>query len=376
MKLRWTNRKTDPSIDWSQIHRVLLVRLRSIGDTVLMTPCLTALKQHRPDVHIAVLLETPIAPLLEGHPHVDEVIVLDRRWNQFRDGLERVRLARRLRAAQFDIAFNMHGGTTATFLCALVGARHRVGYRGYAYSFLLNHRAPDPDVIWGKPTVHSVEQQIGLLKWAGLPVERIPATSLYPGDPAFHRAFHRLSRAGIPRHFALIHPAATADDKRWPPRKFAQVVRYLATQHGLPSVAIAAQHEDYLLHSLKGFAGQSTFTFAGLPLKEVMALCALARIFIGNDSGPAHMAMAMRCPTVVVFGSSDPTVWGPWGETPHAMVTATRDLSGRRLSPTERIAYVQVEDVLDAVDRVLAEAGRPSSTSSSSSPPGVRQSTP
>jgi ADP-heptose:LPS heptosyltransferase len=258
------------------------------------------------------------------------------------------------------VAFNLHGGPTATFLCYLSQARHGIGYRGHRYSFLLKHRAPDPEVIWQKPEIHSVEQQLGLLKWTGIPINEIPATSLYTSDAALEHAVRRLSRAGIHGPFALIHPAATSEDKRWPTPKFAQLIQYVARQHGLPSLVIGARHEAHLLDNLKGLVGHSASTVTDLHLKEVAALCSLARIFVGNDSGPAHIAMAMRCPTVVIFGASDHRVWRPWGDTPHALVRVETDLSGRRLDPSERMAYVSVEAVIEVVDRLLADMGDPS----------------
>jgi ADP-heptose:LPS heptosyltransferase len=294
-------------------------------------------------------------PLLKGHPQVDDVILLDRTFSQWSNGLRRWRLVRRLRQPRFDVVFNLHGGTTATFLAYLSRVPHRVGYRGYRYSFLLTHRAPDPEVIWQKPQIHSVEQQLGLLKWTGIPINDVPATSLYTSDAALENTMRRLSRAGMNGPFAVIHPAATSEDKRWSTSKFAQVVKYLASQHGLTSVVIGASHETHLLDNLKGFAGRNAVTFTNLHMKEVMALCSLARIFIGNDSGPAHIAMAMRCPTVVIFGASDHRVWRPWGDPPHAIVRVETDLSGRRLEPSERISHVSVEDVLEAVDRLLSE---------------------
>jgi lipopolysaccharide heptosyltransferase II len=353
MKQPLNNPSTDAVIDWAAVRRVLLIRLRSIGDTVLMTPCLTVLKQARPDLHVTVLLEKLSAPLLSGHRDVDELIVIDRALNQFKNGLQRLRLVRQLRKKRFDVAFNLHGGSTATFLTYLSGAPYRVGYRGFRYSFLLTHRAPDPQEIWQKQDIHSVEQQLGLLRWTGVPVAELPPTALCVSEEALNSITHRLSRAGLRGPFALIHPAATAEEKRWPTLKFAQVVKHLATKHGLPSVVIGARHETHLLDNLKGLAGPSAFTFADLNLTEVVALCALAQLFVGNDSGPAHIAVAMQCSTVVIFGASDHRVWRPWGETPSVIVRAETDFSGRHLEPAERIDYVQVEDVIEAVERLL-----------------------
>lgn len=353
MKPPLNNPPPEAPIDWHAVRRVLFIRLRSIGDTVLMTPCVTALKRARPDVHLAVLLETLSAPLLEGHPDIDQLIVLDRAANQVSDGWERLRLARRLRQARFDVVFNLHGGTTATLLAALSGARCRVGYRGFRYSFLLTHRAPDPHVIWQKTGIHSVEQQLGLLKWTGVPMAEVPSTSLRASDEANDAVAARLARVGLRGPLALIHPTATAEEKRWSVTKFAQVVKHLAARWGLPSVVIGARHEVHVLDNLKGFAGRSAVTFADLSLSEVIALCGRAGIFVGNDSGPAHIAVAMRCPAVVIFGASAHQVWHPWGQTPSLVVTREVDASGRRLDPAERIHHVLAEDVIEAVDRLL-----------------------
>ena len=128
--------------DWAEVRKVLLVRLRSIGDTVLATPSIFALKRFLPNVTVDILVEDWVAPLLNNHPHVDNVIVLER------NGLmARARVARELRAANYDVVYNLHGGTTATFLTRATGARHRVGFKTYQYAQLHNHQAPSPLLI-------------------------------------------------------------------------------------------------------------------------------------------------------------------------------------------------------------------------------------
>lgn len=353
MKRSSKSQRADAHTDWASIHNLLLVRLRSIGDTVLMTPCLTALKAWRRDLRVSVLLEKLSAPLLYGHPGVDELIVVDRALNQWSDAVGRVRLIQRLRKQQYDVAINLHGGTTATFLTYASGAPLRVGYREYRYGFLFNRRAPAPSQIWMKPAIHSAEQQLGLLKWMGVPIDRPPAASLRPSEAALGHAARRLSRAGLRGPFALMHPAATHDKKRWSSTKFAQVVRHLANRHQLPTVVVAAPHEGHTLDAVKGFAGLSAYTFTDLPLTELMAVCSLARVFIGNDSGPAHIAAAMNCPSVVIFGASNPTVWGPWGDAPHVIVSTETDLAGHTLLPDQRIHHVTVDSVTSAVDHLL-----------------------
>src|SRR5438046_2787960 len=114
--------------DWSTVRRVLVVRLRSIGDTVLTTPALFALRRFLPDSEIDILLEDWVAPVLDGSDLIDRVITIPRDSNA-----ARARVARELRAARYDVVYNLHGGTTATLLTRATGARHRVGFEYYQY---------------------------------------------------------------------------------------------------------------------------------------------------------------------------------------------------------------------------------------------------
>src|SRR5216117_1605010 len=117
-------------IDWNSVKRVLVVRLRSIGDTVLATPSLIALRRFLPDAQIDILLEDWVAPLLDGFDAIDNVITVGT------GSAKRLKTAWDLRPQRYDVAFNLHGGTTATFFTAASRATHRVGFADYQYSFL------------------------------------------------------------------------------------------------------------------------------------------------------------------------------------------------------------------------------------------------
>src|SRR5687767_4863065 len=126
--------KNRDQIDWKSVTRVLVVRLRSIGDTVLATPSLIALKRFLPDAEIDILLEDWVAPLLDGHDAVHNVVTIGKTFS------DRLRTAHEIRKKKYDVVFNLHGGTTSTFLTYATGAKHRVGYAGYRYSFLYTDR--------------------------------------------------------------------------------------------------------------------------------------------------------------------------------------------------------------------------------------------
>ncbi|HJU53742.1 MAG TPA: glycosyltransferase family 9 protein, partial [Pyrinomonadaceae bacterium] len=203
--------------DWREVRRVLVVRLRSIGDTVLATASLDALRRFLPQAQIDVLLESWVAPVLEGFDSVDNVITVERGSNS-----SRARAARRLRAARYDVAYNLHGGTTATLLTRATGARHRVGYASYQYSRLYNHAAPPASELWGREKTHSAEQQLALLGWTGVPVSDRPPTRLAVTAEAAAGVAERLRAAQVDeaRPLALMHPAAAFETKRWAAANF------------------------------------------------------------------------------------------------------------------------------------------------------------
>jgi predicted lipopolysaccharide heptosyltransferase III len=340
--------------DWSAVRKVLLVRLRSIGDTVLATPSLFALKRFRPNVTVDILVEDWVAPLLNNHPHLDNVIVLER------NGLmARARVARELRAANYDVVYNLHGGTTATFLTRATGARHRVGFKSYQYAQLHNHQAPSPLLLWGQPKTHSVEQQLALLGWTGVPVTDRPRTQL--GISTESRAIVQklLTESGLnDRKIALIHPAAAFATKQWATEHFARVAEFLSAR-GLAPVAIAAPHERALLEKLCSESAVK-ITNLELSLPEVTALAAQSQLFVGNDSGIAHIAAAVGTPAVVIFGSSNIAHWRPWNSAPAEVVFEEMPCQPchgyfcETFDQPECILRVPVTRVTAAIDRILS----------------------
>ena len=343
-----------PRWDWSDVRRVLLVRLRSIGDTVLATPSLFALKRFLPDVKVDILVEDWVAPLLDNHPHVDNVVMLER--GGF---ITRARVARELRAANYDVVYNLHGGTTATFLTRATGARYRVGFKTYQYAQLHNHQAPSPLLVWGQQKAHSVEQQLALLGWTGVPVTDRPRTQLGISQKATQTVNKLLAEAGLTEQkIALIHPAAAFATKQWAVENFARIAEFL-TDRGFAPVAIAAPNEKALLEKLCSQASVKITTL-DLPLPEVTALAARSELFVGNDSGIAHIAAAVGTAAVVIFGSSNIAHWRPWNSAPAEVVFEEMPCQPchgyfcEKFEQPECILRVPVTRVIAAIDRLLS----------------------
>lgn len=343
--------------NWNEVERVLVVRLRSIGDTVLATPSLRALRRFLPAARIDVLLEDWVAPVLDGCTEVDNVLTVERGSTT-----ARARLIRQLRATAYDVAYNLHGGTTATLLMRLAGVRQRVGYASYQYSRLLNHAAPPAPLLWRQEKTHSVEQQLALVGWTGVPVSDRPATRLTVTEEARRSVDERLAARGINERIpvALVHPAAAFESKRWAVAGFARVVEHLDAR-GFRVVAIAAEHEATLLNALQTECAARLDVLTNT-LPEVIAIAARSEIFVGNDSGVAHIAAAMSTPAVVVFGSSNAAHWRPWTAAPSEVVReemACAPCPGYTCTEFEEpecIRRVSVERVIAAIERVLEKA--------------------
>ncbi len=339
------------NIDWKNVRRVLVVRLRSIGDTVLTTPSLIALKRFLPEAQIDILLEDWVAPLLEDFDAVDNLITVptknsvpvDKDKMSAKDLLiYRSLMALALRETKYDVAFNLHGGTTATFFVWASGARHRVGYKEYQYNFLYNHWLSSSSDFWQKEFTHSAEQQLALLGFVGVPVDDKPKSRLTVTEAARNSIEKKLSSFILhPSSFALFHPTAAFESKQWSTENFARVAEYLF-EKGLTTVAVATKKESAVLENLKHNSRAPILIFDDLSLPEITALAARARIFVGNDSGIAHIAAAVNTPTVVIFGSSNINHWRPWTNAPNQIISAK----------PESIEKITVEKVIEAIEKL------------------------
>jgi heptosyltransferase-3 len=343
--------------NWETVKRVLVIRLRSIGDTVLATPSLFALKRFLPHASVDILLEDWVAPVLDGFQQVDQVITLERK-----NTAARARVARQLRGNNYDVVYNLHGGTTATLLTRATGAKHRVGYQTYQYARLHNHLSPSSSLLWGRDKTHSVEQQLALLGWTGVPVSDRPPTRLAVTREASANVAARLTAAGLAETpFAVIHPAAAFATKQWAADKFGRVADDVRSR-GLAVVAITTPNEKSIIDEMNKHTVAPAAAFTDLTLPEITALLARARVFIGNDSGIAHIAAAVETPSVVIFGSSNTAHWRPWANAAAEVVLEELECQPchgyfcEKFAEPECIKRVPVERVIAATERVLRES--------------------
>ena len=273
--------------------RVAVVRLRSLGDCVLTTPALALLKAHRPDLKISVIVEPRFRAVFEDNPDVDEI---------------------RESACAADLAVNFHGGTRSMMLTAATRARIRCGFGHHRYSFIYSHKIPRAQEILGEERpVHTAEHLASAMFWLGVPRTEIPRAKLFAAP------------SEISGPYFVVHPFASAAEKTWPASRFTEIAKRARC------IFLAGPEDD-----VRPFAGFQVWKDA--PLTRVKSLVSGAQLFLGNDSGPAHLAAAFGVPVVVLFGSSDPVTWAPW-RTESQVLTSREGISG-----------VSTDQVLNAMD--------------------------
>jgi heptosyltransferase III len=318
--------------------RVLIIRLRSLGDTVLLTPALAALHAFRPDLRISVLLEPAFAQILEGNPAVAETLVLH--------GSLGTVLAMRWR--KFAVAYNQHAGPRSALLTALSGAPLRVCWRNRQYRFAYNVEVPPFEKYFHRSYGHTVENDMIQFYGTGLPQGPIPASRVYPQADALAAVAEKLGERGIPpgKPYAVLRPGASSSDKRWPVEHFAWLAHWLREEKGLATVFNLGPGDQEVAGATRQALAPEDVLLDSLDLRHLVALLAGAHIFVGNDSGPTHIASALERPVAVIFGASNSMHWAPW---------KTRYRLIHHQDAPDSILTVTREEVRDACESLLAE---------------------
>lgn len=295
--------------------RVLLVRLRSLGDSILSLPLVDALGRAFPRIKTDVVVEAPFAPVFGSHPSVNDTLVLRTGVGRPEEGLSRTAMLAAIRKRRYDAVFNLHGGTTSFLLSLGSGAPLRVGQQSFRRSWAYNVRIPPSSAVWRRGRIHTVEHQLTVVAWMGLAVPD-PITLDLRLQPAAEDAIERrLRQSGLAAGgFVHVHPTATLETKQWPAERFAEVADTLAGETGLPVVFTSGRQESSVLRRVAERAARQHACWSDLGLAELFALIARARLFVGNDSGPTHAAAALGTPVCVVWGSSSFDAWRPWSD--------------------------------------------------------------
>ncbi|MBI5674227.1 MAG: lipopolysaccharide heptosyltransferase II [Nitrospirae bacterium] len=305
--------------------RILIRGVNWIGDAVITLPAIRAIRRAFPDAQISLLVKPWVAEIFKGSPDVDEIIL----YNEEHKGvIGKLKLVNVLRQKKFDKAILLQNAFDAALIAWLAGIPERIGYKRDFRGFLLTKAIPlkNDDV-----REHQVYYYLNLIKEAGIkPVAAEPY--IYLSDEERENARALLSPLPLtpyPSPLIGINPGATyGSAKRWPAKHFAELIRKIINEldgrviiFGSPAEAdisneIVKQletHNSKLKTSILNMTGKTN-------LRELAALISECDVFITNDSGPMHMAAALHVPTVALFGSTDSSATGPFGDG-HKVIT-------------------------------------------------------
>jgi heptosyltransferase I len=330
--------------------RVLIVRLSAVGDCVQTMPLASAIRNHWPKAHITWVVEKGAAALIEAHHAVDRAIVLPRQFAKSPSLL--LELRRQLARQSFDFSFDPQGLTKSGLVARLAGARRRIGFARPAA------REINPwlqtELVHSRAT-HRVERYLELLRPLGIEQPPVQFGLSIPAE-AEAKAADFVSSAELRGGFAALNPGAGWDSKRWLTERYADVARHL-THLGLKSVVtwggqLERDWAEFIVSQSRGTAILAPST----SLVELAALLQKARLFVGSDTGPLHLAAALETPCVALFGASSATACGPYGSGHVTLQSAHDESAGRKRAGASNWAMreISIASVNSACERLLS----------------------
>jgi heptosyltransferase-2 len=305
--------RADSSMELNNLPGSLLLRATNwLGDAVMTTPAMSALRRACPRARIVLLAKPMVAEMFRHHPDVDEVMVYERPGRH--DGaLGRARMAWELRRRRFDAALLLQNAFDAALLAFLAGIPERAGYATDGRWMLLTHPVRfAPDLL----ARHEVEYYLHLLERLGIPRPASPTLCIAVADDEREAMASLLERHGIDRGkpvLAVNPGAAYGSAKRWYPDRFAAVADALSAEWGAGVVVLGSPAEAPLAGEIGAAMRGPAVNLAGrTTVREMMALLSLSSFLVSNDSGPMHIGAALGVPLVAIFGPTDWRRTSPW----------------------------------------------------------------
>ena len=338
-----------------QKAKILLIKLRSIGDVVYNTAVYAPLKKSFPESHLTVLVEKPSYELVCDHPDVDEVLCFEKGsfWKQ-------VEFYLRIFRTRYDVAIDMHEGTRGAVMSFLTFAPIRIGHKYAQRSFLSNTKLEFSELEPKFP----IDYQVALIKKMGISFDRITPI-IYISDLAKQVAKTHLSNHGIEDgvEYCVIHPGTKKIYDQWQYEKFARLLEIIPDKYKLKVVLTCGPGEESQVQPVLKLARNSQATYIQTGLQELSAITQGAKFALCHNGGYMHVASALGTPVVALFGVVHPRVWKPLGHRDEVIYKNIEcspcNKHTRKLEcydgDAECKRVIEVEDVLDAVDRILGK---------------------
>jgi heptosyltransferase-2 len=336
--------------------RILIIQTAFLGDVILSTPLIKALRKLFPDSFISFLLIPETKKVLENNPHLNEILVYDKRKKKGVGSFLQIII--RIRERRFDLAMIPHRSMRSALLAYLSRISERIGFDKSAGSFLFTNKVVYP------LNVHEVDRNLSLLSgFNAHPTEASP--ELFPSPEDFSYARKLLLDSGVREEDKIvgIAPGSVWATKRWLPERFAEVSQLLMEKAGVKAVFLGSEDDRKLCERIAKLMKDKPLILAGrTDILQSAAIISFCKVILSNDSAPVHIASAMRRPVVAIFGSTSPEFgFAPYGKG-HLIIQKKMDcrpcgIHGRGECPQKHFRCIKdttTEEVFQAVLSRLA----------------------
>ncbi len=349
-------------------HRILVIKLRFLGDVIVTTPVFGALRDRYPGSYLAAAVNKGTEIMLTDHPAIDEIFTVERGGNVFRDLMLQLRLIRDLRKRRFDLAIELTRNDRGAILSFLSGAKRRIGLEAFKRKRIDRHLL-FTDLIPSVVGEHMVDRHLRTIEHLGIvPLEREPALYFRPEDELSCRRIVESQGLSWDTPFVVLHPIHRTGFRAWRKDGYALLCDELDHRYGMQTILVCAKDpvETGYVDGIVALCGRKPVHLGGkLTVKELLALIKRARLFIGIDSGPMHMATGVKTPVLAIFGPQRKDLWGPYGKA-HTVIQKTWDcvpctLRGCRDDSrySRCLDELTTEEVFAAVEEKMKQIGVP-----------------
>ena len=343
-------------IDPKKYKRILIIEVNWLGDVLFSTPFIRAIRNKYKDAHIACMAVPRVVDMIKYNPRIDDIIVYDEK-GEHKSLFGKWRLVKKLRKENFDLAILLHRSFTRAFMAYLAGIKKRTGYFTKKRGFILTHPVAPPD----KP-LHKVEYFLKIAKSYRCDVSN-KDYEFFITDKETNYIESELAKNGIKKDdlLVVINPGANWFPKRWNEENFAKLGDVLIEKYNAKIIISGAKTDTDLAERIKNKMRKSPVIFCGkTDLKELGALLERADFVISADSGPMHIAVAMKTNVIALFGPTSPEITGPYGSGKYRVIQKTD--SGCETpcydvtcADNRCMDAIKVEDVLQAFEEMYAK---------------------
>lgn len=297
-----------------KLKKILLVKVRGIGDAVLLTPSIRTVKEKFPDAKIVVLTSILGSSILENNPYLDEILIYDR--NQLKNPINHLSFLNKIRRKKFDLAINFHASFRSALLVYFSGAKLKIVHNHSGRNYFSNI-----EIFAEKKQKSAIERDFDCLRALGVePVSKETKIYLSESEKDFGKKFlHNLlaQNGTVPKFkFIGLNPGANRPCKRWIEERFAELADRIIDKYNSEIIIFSGPKEEYIADKIIKLMKNKAYLIKNLNLREVASIIKECNLLIGNDNGLFHIAVALGVSTITIFGPENPVEWHPYDHLP------------------------------------------------------------